>query len=264
MTRSWRQARGGMRHPPHLRPTRRIGRAGGPYPRPLQRPDRRRSGRPRRSIVERIGLMMAGVDDPSASAGPHERSSPRLRTALGPVRSPSLLALGHRVTASSSIVGESPLRVLRDPAGAAPLATRRKIAGTLLQTTPILICGVAACVGLQGRTLQCRHRGAALHGRLRGGLGRLHLCVAARSSMSWPAWRLAVVAGAAWAAHSGVLPRSLQDQRSGLDHPVQLYRRAAYLLCHHLPVQAAGRMVRDAADLARPPICRHCSLISRA
>src|SRR5882757_1092097 len=47
------------------------------------------------------------------------------------------------------LVGESPVRVLMTLLRGA-FGDQEKIAGTLLQTTPILICGVAACIGLRG------------------------------------------------------------------------------------------------------------------
>ncbi|RVB65806.1 ABC transporter permease, partial [Mesorhizobium sp. M7A.F.Ca.CA.002.03.2.1] len=47
------------------------------------------------------------------------------------------------------MVGESPVRVFMTLLRGA-FGDQEKIAGTLLQTTPILICGVAACIGLRG------------------------------------------------------------------------------------------------------------------
>jgi simple sugar transport system permease protein len=73
--------------------------------------------------------------------------SDRLRSVLGQVLAIALaIALGSVVIV---VVGENPLRVfltlLRGAFGDAA-----KISGTLLQTTPILVCGVAACISFRG------------------------------------------------------------------------------------------------------------------
>lgn len=47
------------------------------------------------------------------------------------------------------LIDESPIKVLMTLLRGA-FGDQAKIAGTLLQTTPILICGVAACIGLRG------------------------------------------------------------------------------------------------------------------
>jgi hypothetical protein len=47
------------------------------------------------------------------------------------------------------MVDESPIKVFMTLLRGA-FGDQAKIAGTLLQTTPILICGVAACIGLRG------------------------------------------------------------------------------------------------------------------
>ena len=71
----------------------------------------------------------------------------RLRAVLGPI-----IALAIALLAGSLVilaVGESPLHVLVTLVRGA-FGDRGKLADTLLQTTPILTCGVAACVGLRG------------------------------------------------------------------------------------------------------------------
>ncbi len=73
--------------------------------------------------------------------------SPSTRAALGPgIAMLVALAAGSAVV---WVVGESPVRVfvtlLRGAFG-----DGEKLAGTLLQATPILTCGVAACVALRG------------------------------------------------------------------------------------------------------------------
>jgi simple sugar transport system permease protein len=56
------------------------------------------------------------------------------------------LALGAIVVL---MIGESPIKVFLTLMRGA-FGDEEKIAGTLLQTTPILICGIAACIGLRG------------------------------------------------------------------------------------------------------------------
>ncbi|GGE10841.1 ABC transporter permease [Aureimonas endophytica] len=73
--------------------------------------------------------------------------SPALRTALG--QGLALLAALACGAVVILLAGESPLRVCRTLLLGA-FGDREKIAGTLLQTTPILICGVAACIALRG------------------------------------------------------------------------------------------------------------------
>ena len=121
---------------------------------------------------------------------------PEWRSALGPI-----LALLVALTAGAVvvwIVGESPLRVLLTLIKGA-FGDREKLAGTLLQTTPILICGVAACVGLRGGLFNVGVEGQLFLGgfaaawvgfsfALPPGLHML-ACVAA-----------AILAGAAWVA----------------------------------------------------------------
>ncbi len=73
--------------------------------------------------------------------------TPGLRAVLGPV-----VALAVALLAGALVilaVGESPLHVLLTLIEGA-FGDRGKLADTLLQTTPILTCGVAACVGLRG------------------------------------------------------------------------------------------------------------------
>ncbi len=122
--------------------------------------------------------------------------TPSWRAALGPAIALSVaLALGAVVV---WIVGESPLRVLETLIKGA-FGDREKVAGTLLQTTPILTCGVAACVGLRGGLFNVGVEGQLfLGGFAAAWVGfsfamppALHLaaCLAA-----------AVLAGAAWVA----------------------------------------------------------------
>lgn len=73
--------------------------------------------------------------------------SQALRAAAGPALALAIaLAMGAVIVWA---VGESPLHVFATLLRGA-FGDSERIAGTLLQATPILICGVAACVGLQG------------------------------------------------------------------------------------------------------------------
>jgi simple sugar transport system permease protein len=56
------------------------------------------------------------------------------------------LALGAVIVVA---INESPLRVLATLLAGA-FGNEERIAGTLLQTTPILVCGIAACISLRG------------------------------------------------------------------------------------------------------------------
>jgi simple sugar transport system permease protein len=56
------------------------------------------------------------------------------------------LALGAVIVVA---VNESPIRVLATLFNGA-FGSQERIAGTLLQTTPILVCGIAACISLRG------------------------------------------------------------------------------------------------------------------
>ncbi|RUU61464.1 ABC transporter permease, partial [Mesorhizobium sp. M2C.T.Ca.TU.009.01.2.1] len=73
--------------------------------------------------------------------------SDRLRAVYG-----QLLAVLFALVIGAIIilmVDESPVKVFMTLLRGA-FGDQAKIAGTLLQTTPILICGVAACIGLRG------------------------------------------------------------------------------------------------------------------
>lgn len=73
--------------------------------------------------------------------------SERLRAFLGQVLAvASAIALGSVVIL---IVGESPYRVFATLLQGA-FGDPARIAGTLLQTTPILVCGIAACISFRG------------------------------------------------------------------------------------------------------------------
>ncbi len=73
--------------------------------------------------------------------------SERLRALLGQVLAvASAIALGSVVIL---IVGESPYRVFATLLNGA-FGDPARIAGTLLQTTPILVCGIAACISFRG------------------------------------------------------------------------------------------------------------------
>lgn len=96
------------------------------------------------------------------------------------------------------MVGESPVRVFMTLLRGA-FGDQAKIAGTLLQTTPILICGVAACVGLRGGMFNVGIEGQLFLGGF----------AAAWVGFAFPlpagihllaALALAVMAGAAWVA----------------------------------------------------------------
>ena len=73
--------------------------------------------------------------------------SERLRALLGQVLAvASAIALGSVVIV---VVGESPLRVFATLLRGA-FGDPARIAGTLLQTTPILVCGIGACISFRG------------------------------------------------------------------------------------------------------------------
>ena len=95
-------------------------------------------------------------------------------------------------------INESPLRVLATLLAGA-FGSEERIAGTLLQTTPILLCGIAACISLRGGLFNIGIEGqlfmggfaAAWVGFSVGLPPGLHLLVAIV---------LAVLAGMAWVA----------------------------------------------------------------
>jgi ABC-type uncharacterized transport system permease subunit len=73
--------------------------------------------------------------------------SDRLRAFYGQIIAVAIaLALGAVIIV---LIDESPVKVLMTLLKGA-FGDQSKIAGTLLQTTPILICGIAACIGLRG------------------------------------------------------------------------------------------------------------------
>lgn len=126
--------------------------------------------------------------------------TPRLPAVAG-----SLIALAVALAASAVVVwavGESPLHVLLTLLRGA-FGDKEKIAGTLLQATPILTCGVAACVGLRGGMFNVGVEGQLFVGgfvaawmgfafALPPGLHLLAcLVLAAAAGMAWvaiPAW----------------------------------------------------------------------------
>lgn len=73
--------------------------------------------------------------------------TPRVRAAAGPVAALLVALAAGSVTVW--VVGESPPHVLLTLLRGA-FGDEEKLAGTLLQATPILTCGVAACVALRG------------------------------------------------------------------------------------------------------------------
>ena len=73
--------------------------------------------------------------------------SDRLRAFYGQIIALAIaLALGALIIV---LIDESPINVFMTLVRGA-FGDQSKIAGTLLQTTPILICGIAACIGLRG------------------------------------------------------------------------------------------------------------------
>ncbi len=159
-----------------------------------------------------------------------------LRSRAGFRLGPSII-LGRR-RARWSVVHHAAARRLRRPS---------KIAGTLLQTTPILICGIAACIGLRGGAVQCRHRGPALHGRLAPPRSGFAFAAADRRCVRWPAGCGGRRRRGRVAIRPGLLPRPLQHPtRWSRAILVQLRRPS---LCHHLTIflfkrPAAGRKRR--------------------
>jgi len=120
----------------------------------------------------------------------------RVRPVLGP-----FLALVVALAIGSVIillVDESPLRVFRTLVAGA-FGDAEKIAGTLLQTTPILICGVAACVGLRGGMFNVGIEGQLFMGGFAAAWVGFAFALPPVLHMV-AALALAVAAGAAWVA----------------------------------------------------------------
>lgn len=94
------------------------------------------------------------------------------------------------------LVDESPIKVFMTLLNGA-FGDQAKIAGTLLQTTPILICGIAACIGLRGGMFNVGIEGQLFLGGFAAAWvgfamplpAGLHVVVA---------MAVAVIAGAAW------------------------------------------------------------------
>ncbi|RUY27771.1 ABC transporter permease [Mesorhizobium sp. M7A.F.Ca.US.001.04.2.1] len=96
------------------------------------------------------------------------------------------------------MVGESPVRVFMTLLRGA-FGDQEKIAGTLLQTTPILICGVAACIGLRGGMFNVGIEGQLFLGGFAAAWVGFAMPLPA-GIHTLAALALAVVAGAAWVA----------------------------------------------------------------
>jgi general nucleoside transport system permease protein len=96
------------------------------------------------------------------------------------------------------MVGESPVRVFMTLLRGA-FGDQAKIAGTLLQTTPILICGVAACIGLRGGMFNVGIEGQLFLGGFAAAWVGFAFPLPAGIHML-AALALAVAAGAAWVA----------------------------------------------------------------
>jgi general nucleoside transport system permease protein len=123
-------------------------------------------------------------------------SNPLTRTLTGQVLAFVIaMAIGAVIIL---MIDESPLNVLLTLMRGA-FGDEEKIAGTLLQTTPILICGIAACIGLRGGMFNVGIEGQLfLGGFAAAWVGFtfdlppvLHVLAAIS---------LAIVAGAAWVA----------------------------------------------------------------
>ncbi|MDQ0470479.1 ABC transporter permease [Labrys wisconsinensis] len=120
----------------------------------------------------------------------------RLRPALGPFLALLVaLAVGSVVIL---LVDESPVRVFRTLVAGA-FGDAEKIAGTLLQTTPILICGVAACIGLRGGLFNVGIEGQLFMGGFAAAWVGFAFALPPVLHML-AALALAVAAGAAWVA----------------------------------------------------------------
>ncbi|TGW06537.1 ABC transporter permease, partial [Mesorhizobium sp. M2D.F.Ca.ET.145.01.1.1] len=96
------------------------------------------------------------------------------------------------------MVGESPVRVLMTLLRGA-FGDQEKIAGTLLQTTPILICGVAACIGLRGGMFNVGIEGQLFLGGFAAAWVGFSFSLPA-GIHTLAALALAIAAGAAWVA----------------------------------------------------------------
>lgn len=121
----------------------------------------------------------------------------------GPVRTLAGQALAFAIALSLGaiiivMIDESPVRVFLTLVRGA-FGDEEKIAATLLQTTPILICGIAACIGLRGGMFNIGVEGQLFMGGFAAAwVGFsfalppvIHVLVA---------MALAIVAGAAWVA----------------------------------------------------------------
>ena len=122
--------------------------------------------------------------------------SHRLRTVLGQVLAVAFaLALGAIVIL---MVDESPVRVFETLLRGA-FGDRDSIAGTLLQTTPILLCGVAACIGLRGGMFNVGVEGQLFLGGFAAALVGFSVALPPGLHML-AALAAAVLAGAVWVA----------------------------------------------------------------
>ncbi|PSJ62971.1 ABC transporter permease [Pseudaminobacter soli (ex Li et al. 2025)] len=120
--------------------------------------------------------------------------SDRLRAFYGQVVAVAVaLAIGAIIIL---MVDESPAKVFVTLVRGA-FGDQAKIAGTLLQTTPILICGVAACVGLRGGMFNVGIEGQLFLGGFAAALVGFALPLPSGLHMI-VALVVAVLAGAAW------------------------------------------------------------------
>ncbi len=120
----------------------------------------------------------------------------RMRATLSPVTALLVaLALGSVIIL---VVGESPLRVF-DTLLRGAFGDAEKVSGTLLQTTPILICGVAACVALRGGLFNVGIEGQLFIGGFAAAWVGFSVALPPGLHVI-AALALAVVAGAAWVA----------------------------------------------------------------
>ena len=97
---------------------------------------------------EELGLLMAGVvpERPARCRGGRLIATASRRALRPGAGHPVRLVLGAIIIVA---INESPVRVLVTLLAGA-FGSQERIAGTLLQTTPILVCGVAACISLRG------------------------------------------------------------------------------------------------------------------
>ncbi|MBN9237760.1 MULTISPECIES: ABC transporter permease [Phyllobacteriaceae] len=122
--------------------------------------------------------------------------SERLRAFYGQIIAVAIaLAIGAVIIV---LVDESPIKVFMTLLRGA-FGDQAKVAGTLLQTTPILICGIAACIGLRGGMFNVGIEGQLFLGGFAAAWVGFALPLSAGLHVV-VGMAVAVLAGAAWVA----------------------------------------------------------------